>query len=25
MEYTDRYMHYVETFRAFAHVASPSP
>jgi len=25
MEYTDRYMHYVETFRVFAHVASPSP
>mgnify|MGYP001818038136 FL=1 len=25
MEYTDRSMHYVETFRAFAHVASPSP
>ncbi len=25
MEYTDRYMHYVETFRALAHVASPSP
>jgi hypothetical protein len=25
MEYTDRYMHFVETFRAFAHVAAPSP
>ncbi len=25
MEYTDRYMHFVETFRAFAHVASSSP
>ena len=25
MEYTDRNMHYVETFRAVAHAASPSP
>jgi hypothetical protein len=25
MEYTDHSMHFVETFRAFAHVASPSP
>jgi hypothetical protein len=25
MEYTDRNMHYLETFRAFAHVASSSP
>jgi hypothetical protein len=25
MEYTEQYMHYVETFRAFARVAPPSP